>query len=257
LHDAQGPNNTITEGDVAGLLAMGEAYRVIGRDKADYFLVGGADSKLNPLAMVRHSLFLPLSNRNEAPERACRPFDRGRDGIVLGEGACVFALEELEHASRRNARIYAEVVGFGAAFDRGCTGAGLARAIRVALQEAAIAPDAIDHVNAQGFSAVDSDVWEAAGIQEVFGACRRPVVTFATKSYFGNLGAASSTSEIAASLLALEQGLLPPTLNYEEPDPDCPVNISADAAKAVESPYFVKVGFTEMGQCAAMVFRKW
>ena len=117
LHNAQGPNNTITETDAAGLLALGEAYRIIGRDQADLFLVGGADSKLNPLSLTRHSLFERLSQRNDAPEKACRPFDRGRDGAVIGEGAGVFVLEELSHAQRRGARIYAEVVGFGSAFD--------------------------------------------------------------------------------------------------------------------------------------------
>src|SRR5262245_20972628 len=135
LHDARGPNNSITESDVASLLAMGEAYRILARDQADFFLVGGAESKLNPLSLVRQCLFESLSHRNDAPEKACRPFDRGRDGLVLGEGACVLVLEDLEHARKRGARIYAEVVGFGAAFDRGKTGDGIARAISAALKD--------------------------------------------------------------------------------------------------------------------------
>ena len=118
LHDARGPNNSVTEGDAASLLALGEAYRILRRDQADFFLVGGAESKINPLSLVRQCLFEPLSHRNDAPEKACRPFDRDRDGIVVGEGAGVFVLEELEHAQKRGARIYAEVVGFGAAFTR-------------------------------------------------------------------------------------------------------------------------------------------
>src|SRR5207245_1221265 len=109
LHNAQGPNNTITENDVASLLALGEASRALRRDQADLFLVGGADSKINPLSMVRHSLFIPLSRRNDAPEKASRPFDRGRDGIVPGEGAGVLAIEEWEYARRRGARVYAEI----------------------------------------------------------------------------------------------------------------------------------------------------
>src|SRR5205807_10663077 len=132
----------------SGLLAVGEAYRILARDQADFFLVGGAESKISPLSLVRQCLYEPLSRRNDAPEKACRPFDRGRDGLVVGEGACVFALEELEHAKKRGASIYAEVVGFGASFDRQQTGAGLARAMRGALAEAGIGPEEVDHVNA-------------------------------------------------------------------------------------------------------------
>src|SRR5436305_4001160 len=117
LYDAQGPNNSITESDVASLLALGEADRILERDAADFFLVGGAESKINPLSMVRQCLFEPVSKRNDEPEKACRPFDRNRDGLVLGEGGAVLVVEELEHAKKRGARIYAEVVGFGAAFD--------------------------------------------------------------------------------------------------------------------------------------------
>jgi 3-oxoacyl-[acyl-carrier-protein] synthase II len=253
LHNAQGPNNTITESDVASLLALGEAFRILRRDLADFFLVGGADSKMNPLSMVRLSLFTPLSRRNDAPARACRPFDRGRDGLVPGEGAGVLALEEREHARARGARIYAEVTGFASAFDAARTGAGLARAMRLAMQEAGIGPDDIDHMNAQGFSTVESDVREARAIREVFGSTRRPVPVFAPKSYFGSLGAGSSTTEIAASALALEHGVLPPTLNYEEPDPECPVHMAVGAPQPLVQRHVLKVAFTEMGQSAAVV----
>lgn len=256
IHNAQGPNNTITESDVAGLLAVGEAYRILTRDQADFFLVGGADSKLNPLSLTRHSLFEPLTRRNDAPDRASRPFERRRDGIVPGEGGTVLVMEELEHAQRRGARIYAEVAGFGSAFDRDRTGAGLARAIRAALLEASVGPPDIDHVNAQGFSAPETDVWEARGLQEVFGNRKTPVPVFALKSYIGNLGAGAGTTELAASLLAQQEGVLPATLNYEEADPNCPVNVTA-APRPITSPYFLKVAFTEMGQCAAVVCRKW
>jgi 3-oxoacyl-[acyl-carrier-protein] synthase II len=256
LHNAQGPNNTITENEVASLLALGEAFRILRRDQADFFLVGGADSKVNPLSMVRHSLFVPLTRRNEEPDKACRPFDRRRDGMVLGEGAGVLALEELEHARRRGAYIYVEVIGFGAAFDRGHSGAGLARAIRAALNDAGIGPEEVDHVNAQGFSSVEADAWEAQGIREVFGNLKEPVPVFAAKSYFGSLGAGSSTTELAASVLALEQGVLPPTLNYEEPDLGCPVAVVARQSRPVRHAHVVKVSFTEMGQCAAVVVRR-
>jgi 3-oxoacyl-[acyl-carrier-protein] synthase II len=256
LHNAQGPNNTITENDVASLQALGEAYRILGRDDADFFLVGGAESKINPLSMVRQSLYEALSRRNDAPEKACRPFDRRRDGIVLGEGGGVLVLEEREHARRRGAHVYAEVVGFGSAFDRERSGAGLARAIRAALAEAGIGPEEVDHVNAQGFSGVKSDSWEAQAIREVFGNCREPVPVFAPKSYFGNLGAGAGTTELAASALALAHGVCPATLNYEEPDAACPVSVVTGGPRPIARPHVVKVNFTEMGQCAAVVLRR-
>jgi 3-oxoacyl-[acyl-carrier-protein] synthase II len=254
LHNAQGPNNTITESDVASLLALGEAYRIIARDQADFFLVGGADSKINPLSMVRQALFQPLSKRNEEPAKASRPFDRRRDGFVIGEGGAMFVLEDREHARRRGARIYGEVVGFGAAFDKDRSGAGLARAIRAALNEAGIEPRDLDHVNAHGLSSIEGDAWEARALHTVFGEDGPPV--FAPKSYMGNLGAGAGTAELAMSLLALEHGQLPPTLNYEEPDPACPVSVAAGGLRPVTQPHVLKVGFTDLGQCAAVVVRK-
>ncbi len=254
LHNAQGPSNTITESEAASLLALGEAYRIIRRDLADLFLVGGADSKMNPLSMVRQCLFGALSRRNDAPEKAARPFDRTRDGVVVGEGAVVVTLEELEHARKRGARIYAEMVGFGSAFDRGRNGSGLARAARAALEQAGVGPEDLDHVNAHGLSTQEADAWEARGLQEVLGD--RPVPVFAPKSYFGSLGAGGGLSELSASLLGLSHGVVPATLNYEEPDPACPVNVLTRPAE-VRRPYVLKVGFTEMGQCAAVVCKKW
>jgi 3-oxoacyl-[acyl-carrier-protein] synthase II len=254
LHDAQGPNNSITESDVASLLALGEAYRILMRDGADFFLVGGAESKINPLSMVRQCLFESLSRRNEEPERACRPFDRGRDGLVVGEGAAVYALEDLEHARRRGGRIYAEVVGFGAAFDRRQDGDGVARAVRAALADAAIGPEEVDHVNAHGLATREADIAEARGLAGIFGD-RVPVVAY--KSCFGNLGAGGGVVELAGSVLALREGVLPPTLNFEQADPECPVMVLAGTPRTVSRSHAVKVGFTQMGQCAALVLRKW
>jgi 3-oxoacyl-[acyl-carrier-protein] synthase II len=254
LHDAQGPNNTITEGDVGSLLALGEAWRILGRDLADFSLVGGGDSKINPLSFVRHTLFLPMSRRNQAPEKASRPFDRGRDGIVLGEGAGVIVLEDLEHAQKRNAHIYAEVVGFASAFDSRKSGAGLVRVMQGALAEAGIGPEQVDHVNAMGYSSPEADAREAAAIREVFGTSGATVL--GVKSYLGNLGAGSSLTELIASVLALENGTLPATLNYEEADPQCPVSV-ASQTRPIARPYALKLSFTEMGQCAAVVVRKW
>jgi 3-oxoacyl-[acyl-carrier-protein] synthase II len=256
LHNAQGPNNTITESDAAGLLALGEALRIVRRNQADFFLVGGADAKINPLSMVRQCLFTNLSRRNDVPEKACRPFDKQRDGSVIGEGAGVLVMEELEHARRRGARIYAEITGFAAAFDRDHSGNAMLRSIRGALDQAGLTPDDIDHVNAHGLGATKLDIWEARVLHQVFGACRRPVPVFAAKSYFANLGAGSNTSELAASLLAMQHGTVPPTLNYEEPDPECAVFVNCQP-EPVAKANVLKISFTELGQCAAVVCRKY
>ncbi len=252
--DAQGPNNTVTASDVAGLLALGEAARILRRDAADFFLVGAADSKINLLSLVRHCLFAPLSHRNEEPAKAMRPFDRDRDGWVISEGAGVLAVEDLGHAKRRSARIYAEVVGFGSAFDRGRTGAGVARAIRAAFQQAGVVPGDIDHVNAYGLSTPECDAWEARGLAEVFGPNAAPV--FAPKSYLGSLCSAGGLVELIASLLALEHGTVPATLNYDAPDPDCPVAVIREPRPATK-PHVLKVSLTDLGQCAAAVIKKW
>lgn len=258
LHNAQGPSNTITESEVAALLAIGEAAAVIARGTVDVMLTGATDSKINPLSLTRLSLFAPLSRRNEEPERASRPFDRRRDGLVPGEGTGILVLEKLEHALQRGARIYGEIVGFGAAFDLKRNGDGLARAITVALRKAGIGPEQIDHINAQGFSTIRDDSLEARGIWKVFGESHPKVPVFAAKSYFGNLGAGGGPVELGISLMAQRHGILPPTLNYEEADPELPpVAVLAGRKHEVRTPYFLKLNFTDMGQCAALVVRKW
>ncbi len=253
LHNAQGPNNSITESDVASLLALGEATRILRRNQADFFLVGGADSKLNPLSMTRQELFGYLSKDNENPTHAVKPFDARRDGTIIGEGGCSLVVEDLGHAEKRGAKIYGEIIGFGSAFDRGVTGKGLARAIRFALAQAKVTPQDIDHVNAHGLGSVKLDAFEARGIHEVFGDA---VPVWSLKPNIGTLGAGSGVSELAGSLLALKHGTLPPTLNYQTPDPACPIQVLTKPRPVTKSA-FVKIGYTEMGQCAAVVCRKW
>lgn len=251
LHNAQGPNNTITQSDMAGLLAVGEAVRVIRRDAADVMLTGGGDTRVDPISVTRYSLFSQLSRRNDDPERACRPFDRGRDGQVLGEGAGVLVLEEREHARRRGARVYAEVLGFAAGFDRGRTGAGLARVVRQALDRAGVAAADLDHVNAHAGGLTETDAWEAVGLCEAIGE----VPVLAAKSYFGNLSAAGSTAELAVSLLAgLPDGMVPASLNHDVADPACPVAVLRKS-RPLRRRHVLKVAGTERGQCAAAVLR--
>jgi 3-oxoacyl-[acyl-carrier-protein] synthase II len=256
-HNAQGPNNTITESDVASLLALGEAFRILRRDGADFFLVGGVESKINPLSMVRQCLFEALSRRNDDPEKACRPFDRTRDGMVIGEGGTVLVVEDLEHAQRRGARIYAELAGFGSAFDSRMNGSGITRAARAALAEANLEPGDLDHINAHGLGTQLADILEARGLDPIAGTGPDAVEVFAPKSYLGNLGAGAGTTEVAASALALHHQLLPGTLNHEEPDPECPVRVHVGSPRPVRRAAALAVGFTPAGQCAAVVLRRW
>ena len=254
LHNAQGPNNSITQSDVSSLLALGEAQRIVLRNQADFMLVGGAESKINSLSFARNCLFAPLSRRNDAPQKASRPFDKSRDGLVIAEGGAVVLLEDLAHAQKRGAHVYAELVGFGSSFDLKHDGRGIARAVRAALDEAGVTPEAIDHVNAHGLSTVGADRAEAQAIREIFG--QHPVPVFAAKGALGSIGAGSDVAELGLSLLALASGSLPATLNYDEPDPACPVAVNRQP-HAVQKPHFLKIGFNELGQCAAAVCRRW
>jgi len=253
-YNAQGPNNTITNTDVAGLLALGEAFRLMGRDAADYFLVGSCDSKINPVSFTRHSLFHELCLRNDSPGEALRPFDLHRDGSIIGEGAAVFGLEELEHARERGATIDAELLGFASGFDKGKQGSRFAGVIRTALKEAEIEPADVDHVNAAACGSKELDAWEARAIGEVFGT---NVPVFAPKGHLGDTGAAAGLLELAASTLALKHGQLPGTLNSASPDPACPMRVHTGAPRPVTKPYVVKTSFTDRGQCAAVVVKKW
>ena len=255
LHDLQGPSNSITSDDAASLLALGEALRVIRRGSADGFVVGASESKLSVLSLARHNLFLPLSRRNDEPEKACRPFDADRDGMVLGEGGTVMLVEERETAMKRGAQIVAEVCGFGAAFDGKRDGSGLARAVRAALAEAGIGPADLDHVNAHAYGVPKWDAWEAKGLRLALGDAANQVPVFAAKGYIGNLGAAGGLTELYFSLLALRHRELPPTLNCERPDRECPIRVHNSGLRPVEKPYMLKVNYTDLGQCAAAVLR--
>jgi 3-oxoacyl-[acyl-carrier-protein] synthase II len=254
LYDAQGPSNTLISTEAAGVLAFGEALRILRRDAADFMLVGGSETRIHPLCLARYTTFMNLTTRNDDPAGAVRPFDRTRDGTALGEGGCVFGLEDLGHAKKRGAKIYGEVVGFAAGVDRGLTGAGLARVIRNAVADAGISEGDVDHVNAHGSGEVELDAFEARGIGEVFGT-RVPV--FAPLSRFGNLGTGSGVIELAASVMALYHGRLPPTLNCDDPDPACPIAVHTGGVRPVAKPFAVKTAYTDLGQCAAVVIRKW
>ena len=250
--NAQGPNNTITSGEAAGLLALGEAFRLLGRNAADYFLVGGCDSRVNPLSQSRYNSFFHLTRKgNDDPEHAVRPFDADRSGTALSEGAAVWGLEAAEVAERRGATVLAELAGFASGFDRTRKGEVLAGVIRNALKDAGVSPDEVDHVNAAAGGSVELDAWEARGIRQALGDV--PVVAY--KGHLGFTGTAAGLIELAPSVLALHGGELPGTVNCEKVAADCPVNVQV-GPRRVAKPAAVKVSLTDAGQVAVAVIKR-
>jgi 3-oxoacyl-[acyl-carrier-protein] synthase II len=252
--DLRGPSNTHTQSDAASTLALGEAFRILQRDVADVMVVGGAESKMNPLSQTRHNLFQQLSRRNDDPVHAHRPFDRDRDGSVLGEAAGAVVLEELDHARRRGAKIYAELVTVASGFDRPRNGLLMAKVLRTALERSGATPDDVDHVNAQGLATERSDRWEGRAIHDVFGP-KTPV--WAIKGNLGSSGAAAGAVELIGSILALHRSELPPTLNCEHPDPECPIQVHTNGVRPVGKPFAVNLNFTDKGQIGVAVIRRW
>jgi 3-oxoacyl-[acyl-carrier-protein] synthase II len=252
--DLRGPSNTHTQSDAASTLALAEAQRIIQRDMTEVMVVGGTESKMNPLSQTRHNLFQQLSKRNDEPTRAHRAFDRDRDGSVLGEAAGSVILEELEHARKRGAKIYAELMTVASGFDRPRNGVVMAKVIRTALERAGAKPEEVDHVNAQGLATERSDRWEARAIHDVFGPTT-PV--WAIKGNVGSSGAAAGAVELIGSVLALHHGELPPTLNCEHPDPECPIHVHADGVRPLAKPFAVSLNFTDKGQIGVAVLRRW
>lgn len=258
-HDARGPNNTITACESSALLALAEAVNIIERDAADVVIVGGCSSHIDPLEMSRLSLYESLS-REDDPERACLPFDRDRDGTVVGEGAASFVVERWDHAVRRGANIYCEILGIGS----GCDGAGprgrqeavgLTRAIDAALRRSGLSPRDLGHMNAHGKATDRDDIAESRAYQQSFGMQAGRIPVTALKSYFGHFGAGSGAVELAGSLLALRHGWLPMTVNYRNPDPLCPLNVVRAEPIRCASNVAMSVNRTRNGQSAATVIR--
>jgi 3-oxoacyl-[acyl-carrier-protein] synthase II len=260
LCDCQGPSNSITEAEAASNIAIGEACRIIARDRADVMIAGGADSKIHPLSLVRMSLLDQMSTWKGDPVAACRPFDRRRDGWVPGEGAGILILEEREHALNRGATIHGEILGYGSGCDatpgggQDPDGLGTELAMRAALKDAGLAPSDIGHVNAHGAATMLSDLAEARAIHRVFGPGPSVPVT-ALKGYMGNLVSGCGAVELLGSLLGVNHGFVPPTLNCDEPDPECALDIVRNAPRATNNPTFLKTNLTRHGQAAALVIR--
>jgi 3-oxoacyl-[acyl-carrier-protein] synthase II len=259
-HDAHGPNNTITSAEASPLLALQEAMRVIARGQADAMIVGACSSNIHPVDLARLHLYDSLSRRDDDPTRACRPFDRDRDGAIVGEGAAVFVLERYEHAVARGADIYCEVLAVGAGcdghgYDNGRGGNGIVRAVDAALKRSHMRPQEIGHVNAHGKSTLRDDFVEARAYHRLFGDDVLKVPVTALKSYFGSFDAGAGAVELAGSILALQHGLLPKTLNFEHPDPLCRLNVVRDEPLRLRNSTAVSVNRTAMGQSVAAVLR--
>jgi 3-oxoacyl-[acyl-carrier-protein] synthase II len=260
LLDCQGPSNTITESDAAANLAIAEATRIIARGRADLMITGGADSKIHPMSLVRMSLLDQTSHWRGEPGRACRPFDRQRSGWVPGEGAGILILEEYEHALRRGAKIYGEILGIGSGCDAhpqgglDPQGSGTETALRAALRDGGLEPGQVGHVNAHGAATVLSDLAEARALHRVFGSGGSVPVT-ALKGYIGNTVSGSGAIELIASLAGVNHGLIPAALNCDEPDPECGLDVVHGPPRPTSNPTFLKTNLTRHGQAAALLIR--
>jgi 3-oxoacyl-[acyl-carrier-protein] synthase II len=266
VHDAQGPSNTITCGEASSHLAIGEAFRTVARGAADVCICGGAESKDNPMALVRQALGGRLSRRNETPERACRPFAADRDGTAVSEGGGLVILEELDHARRRGARIYAELAGFGAAHDAHRAaqpsaphpeGRGTAVALRKALADAGITPPQVDMVATAAAGLREHDVAEAKAIRATLGERTEQVRVMNIKAGLGNNGAGSGALDFIGAVLAVHYGAIPPAFNSGPPDPQCGLHLVTTGPVDADIEHAVSIAYALGGaQNAALVIRR-
>ncbi|MBN1436845.1 MAG: beta-ketoacyl-[acyl-carrier-protein] synthase family protein [Sedimentisphaerales bacterium] len=261
IHDLQGPSNAVTCAEASGLLAVGEAFRLISNDKADVIVAGGAECKVNPMALLRQCLLKRVSTKyNDTPEKACRPFDSQADGTVVGEGAGIVVLEELQHAQKRGAPIYAEITGYGASFECGpdyvapsSQGKGIALAITKALAESKLDPDKIDMLIPHGASVPSHDLGEVNGIKTAFGAAASKLPIFAVKSRVGNCGAGAAAIDLVTAALLMKHNKIPANLNCDQPAAD--LNIINQTTET-ELNNVMTSCYTYGGQTAAMVLSK-
>lgn len=257
---AKGPNFSPVSACATGTHAIGEAFHIIKRGEADAIISGGAEATITPVAVAGFSNMKALSSRNDAPEKASRPFDAERDGFVMGEGAGILILEELEHARKRGAKIYAEVVGFGMNSDAYHItspipdGSGAARCMELAVASAGIAKEEVSYINAHGTSTPINDAMETQAIKQAFGDHARQLLVSSTKSMTGHLLGAAGGVETAFSALALYHQMVPPTINLEHPDPDCDLDYVAGQARSAELKVAISnsFGFGSTNACVAL-----
>ena len=261
-YGAKGPNFSVVSACAAGTHAIGEAYHVIRRGDADAMITGGAESTITPLAIAGFNAMKALSTRNDDPQGASRPFDKDRDGFVMGEGAGILVLEEFEAAKARGAKIYAEVVGYGLSGDAyhltapAPEGEGAARCMKMALKGARLNPEAVDYINAHGTSTPFNDYYESLAIKSALGAHSRKVMVSSTKGMTGHALGAAGGIEAVFSLLAMERGVVPPTINYQTPDPDCDLDYVPNIARQATVNVAMSNSLGFGGTNATIIFKK-
>jgi 3-oxoacyl-[acyl-carrier-protein] synthase II len=259
---AGGPNFAIVSACASSGHGIGEAAEIIKRGDARAMLAGGAEATITPLTMGAFCQIKAVSERNDEPGKACRPFDLGRDGFVMGEGAVMFVLEDLEHATARGARVLAELVGYGASADMHHftaphpEGAGAIRAMRRALQKAAVEPEKVDYVNAHGTSTKLGDIAETKAIKEVFGDHAYRLAVSSTKSVHAHLLGAAGAMEAAACVLAIDRGLIPPTINLDDQDPECDLDYVPNRARQARVDVAISNSFGFGGHNATLVITR-
>jgi 3-oxoacyl-[acyl-carrier-protein] synthase II len=260
LFNAQGPNVNCLTACAASSQAIGEATEIIRRGEADVMLSGGTHTMIHPFGVTGFCLLTALSTRNDEPTRASRPFDRERDGFVLGEGAGMVVLEALEHAKARGAKIYGEIVGYGStadAFritDTHPEGRGAISCIRMALADAGL--DRVDYINAHGTSTTVNDKVETLAVKQVFGEEAYRIPVSSTKSMMGHLIAAAGATELIFCLLAIRDNVLPPTINYEYPDPECDLDYIPNVARQARCDTALSNSFGFGGQNISLIVRR-
>ena len=263
-HGAKGPNSATATACSAGAHAIGDSFRLIERGDADAMICGGAESAITPMSVAGFASMRALSTRNGDPQHASRPFDLERDGFVIGEGAGIMILEELEFAKARGAKIHAEIVGYGMSGDAfhvtmpDETGSGAIRVMQRAINDAGISPDQIGYINAHGTSTPYNDKFETLAIKKVFGEhAKHGLAVSSTKSMTGHALGAAGGIEAVFSVLAITENKLPPTINYEFPDPDCDLDYIPNAPRDAKVDYALSNSFGFGGTNACLIFKRY
>ena len=261
-HEFRGENVTICTACTSGTQAIGEGFRILREGRADVVLAGGSDAMINPMGLSAFGMLGVLSTRAEDPQHASRPFDRDRDGFVMGEGSAMLVLERESHARRRGAPVWAELAGYGCCSDayritdEREDGSGCIQAMRAALEDARVDPARIQYVNAHGTGTRMNDRTETLAVREVFGAHADRLAVSSTKSQIGHLVAAAGAAEAGACLLALRHQTMPPTINYVTPDPECDLDVVPNTPRAAPLDTILSNSFGFGGQNACLVFQR-
>ena len=261
-HGAKGPNSATATACSAGAHAIGDSFRIIERGDADAMICGGAESAITPMSVAGFASMRALSTRNDDPQHASRPFDLERDGFVIGEGAGILILEELEFARKRGAKIYAEIVGYGMSGDAfhvtmpDATGSGAIRVMTKAIKDAGIMPDQIGYINAHGTSTPYNDKFETLAIKQVFGERAYQLPVSSTKSMTGHALGAAGGIEAVLSVLSIKENLLLPTINYVTPDPECDLDYVPNEPRHAEVEYVLSNSFGFGGTNACLIFKR-